>query len=147
MWWLALAGVATSLIGQYNANREQAQGEIDNANFYRIQADFAKEAMFRQKDITAREYEYQRGQIVSAYAGGGIDVGSGSAATQIADAIYKKVSELDAVKRKGILDIQLAQARANSSQRQAQELNDPLNNLLQGGGTLMQSFASYKARS
>ena len=147
MWWIAAAGLAMQAIGQYRANQAQADGEEANARFYQEQENFAKEAMFREQDITARDYEFQKGKLISAYGAGGVDVGSGSAALQVADVAFKKASELDAIKRKGMLDIKLARERKLSSVRQASELRDPINNIMQIGGTAMSGYSAYAGRT
>ncbi len=141
---LMAAGTALQVFGQMKANQDQAQAELANARFYEQQAQFSLTAMYRQEDITSRQYESRRGAQVSAYAKGNVDL-SGSAAITIAETVAQKAEELQAVRAKGELDFHLARARARSAVALAGELTDPMNNLMQAGGTVLKNFGSMKA--
>jgi hypothetical protein len=137
---LMASGTALKVIGQYQANMAQAKQELANAEFYKMQADFAKEAEFRAAALAAKNYEYTKGAQVSAYAKGGVDI-SGSAAGVVAQTMADKVSELLAIKRKGDIEYKLAYSRARQSEKQAATLQDTWYNLQQAGGTTLTSAA------
>lgn len=137
---LMAAGTALQVFGQYKANMDQAAAEIQNAKFYEWQANFAKEAQFRQAELASAQYEFRKGAQLSAYGKGGVDI-SGSAAGVIAETAAAKISELIAIKRKGDLEFNLASARARQSRGRAEQLQSLEYNLLQGGTTVLSSAA------
>ncbi len=137
---LMAAGTALQVAGQYQANMAQAKAELQNADYYRAQADFVRQAQFRQADITAREYTARKGLQVSAYAKGNVDL-SGSAATVVAATLAEQVEELTAIKQKGELDYKLAIMRSRQSTQQAETLSSFEYNFFQSGGTLLSGLA------
>jgi hypothetical protein len=136
---LMAAGTALQIAGQYSANLAQAQSELANAAFYREQANFARESMFRETDLAERRYEQVRGSQVGAYAYGNVDL-SGSAAMTIAGTVAAKFSELQAIRDKGNLDIKLAVLRGNKSAELAGTLQDAGYNTMQAGRTLLTNY-------
>lgn len=133
---LIAAGTALQVYGQYKANVDQAQAEIENAQFYQEQADFARAAQSRQEQIISTDYSRLFGAQKSAYGKGGVDI-SGSAAGVVAATTAAKVSELLAARKKGELDVKLAVLRGQQSQDVANRLNDPGYNTLQAATTVL----------
>lgn len=140
---LMAAGTALQIYGNLKANYDQSQAELANAKFYEDQAEFAREAQFRAEAITSRQYEARKGAQISAYAKGNVDI-SGSAALVIAETLAEKAEELTAIQKKGDIEFRLAMARSRMATSNAQQLVDPVNNILQAGSTLLTSAAKYK---
>ena len=143
---LMAAGTALQVYGNYQANMAQAKAELLNAEFYKQQADFVKQAEFRQSAITAAEYEYKRGAQVSAYAKGNVAIG-GSVSGVLAESLARKVDELTAIKQKGDLEYTLASARAKQSAEMADRLQSFGYNLTQAGTTTLTNAATYAAKT
>lgn len=137
---LMATGTALQVFGQYRANLDQAQAELENEQFYEWQANFAKQAQFRQADLASAQYEFRKGAQLSAYAKGGVDI-SGSAAGVVAETAAAKIAELNAIKRKGDLEYGLAIARARQSAGRAEQLQSFSYNALQAGTTVLGSAA------
>lgn len=133
-------GTGINIFSQWAANMSQAQAEAQNARFYREQADYAIFSMKREMDLASREYEFQYGKVTSAYAGAGVDVGSGSAADNIARVAANQIQELAAIKKKGEMSYRLASSRARRSSQLADTLQNPMFNLTQAGTTLLTNF-------
>lgn len=127
------AGTATSIIGTYMSNMDKATAEGQNADYYRNEARYVLDATRRQAEITSQKYSYQIGLQGSAYAKGGVDVGSGSALGVLAATTSNQVSELAAIQRKGDLDYQLASSRGQRAQQEADTLSNGTYNALQAG--------------
>lgn len=140
---LMVGGSVLQIAGQWAANYAQSQSELANARYYQEEADYARDSMFRQLDITSREYEMRKGAQVSAAARGGVDVGSGSIAGILAATSAAKIEELIAVRKKGKLDIELARLRGAQSQGKADMLASPTYNLLQAGATGLNNYTNY----
>lgn len=138
---LMAVGTALQIFGNLQANYNQALAEEKNAEYYREQAEFVKESMFRESQLASDAYESVKGRQVSAIAKGGADL-SGSAAAIVADTIAKKGEELAAIKRKGELDWKLATLRQRNSENAARELRDPVNNILQSATILTKNLSS-----
>lgn len=137
---LMAAGTALQVIGQYQANMDQAQAELQNAQFYQRQADFAKQAEYRAASLANREYSYRKGAQISAYAKGGVDL-SGSASSVVAETAAQKIEELNAIKLKGNLEYSLAHQRSLQSSDKAAMLQDFTYNAMQAGGTILTNLA------
>jgi hypothetical protein len=134
--FLMAAGTALQVYGQYKANMDQAEAEIQNSIYYEKQAQFALQSQFRQEDLAKREYEFRKGAQVSAYGKGNVDI-SGSAAGVVAETLAQKVEELNAIKQKGTMEFTLARSRSQQSQKQADTLRSFEYNALQAGGTIL----------
>lgn len=128
----ALIGMGMQLAGTLMANYSQAKSELRNAKFFQEQADFAREAMFRQEDIANSNYAKLTGVQLSAYAKGGVDI-SGSAASVISSTMARRVEEITAIRRKGEIEYKLAYMRGRDASDKAAQLQDPFYNLLQIG--------------
>ncbi len=140
---MALMAIGTGLqiFGTLRANMAQAEAEIRNARYYEEQANFVKDAMFREGQIASARYEARKGAQVSAAARGGADI-SGSVAGIIAETVAQKALELKAIKQKGELDWKLASMRGEMSRDTAAQLRDPMNNLLQSATILTKNVSS-----
>ncbi len=135
-------GTGLQIISQISANYAQAKAQLENAKFLEKQADFARSAMFRSIRIAEQEYSTKFGQQASAFAGSGVDVGSGSAALLLAGTYAAGIEEIYNIKKRGDLDISLARSRAALNRTEAKNLTSLETNLFQAGGTAMNAFAA-----
>jgi len=129
-------GTGLQIFGNLMANYNQAQAEARNALFYQEQAKFAQESAIRQEALAASQYTKLSGSQLSAYAKGGIDI-SGSVATVISETFSRKTEEIIAIRRKGEMEFKLARLRGIEAENKAQLLQDPFYNLMQAGGTAL----------
>lgn len=134
---LMLAGTFLQGFAQYGANIQQAMAEAANAKFYAEQERFNIFASQRAVESVEREYGYKVGQALSTYGASGLDVGAGSAVTNIATLLADGIAEAEFTRRKGELDIKLARMRGNQSAQTAATLESPGYNLVQFGTTLL----------
>jgi hypothetical protein len=137
---LMAAGTALQVFGQYQANQAQAKAELQNAAFYKDQADFAFASGIRQAELARRSYTFDRGAKTGAYARGGVDL-SGSAAITISESVSQMYGELSAIKNKQEIETKLALMRSRNASDAAATLQDPLYNLTQAGGTALTNIA------
>lgn len=135
-------GTGIQMIGQFAANKRQAKAQLENARFLEKQADFARSAMNRSIRIAEQEYANKYGQQAGAYAASGVDVGSGSASLLLAGTYASALEELNAIRKRGELDIELARSRANLNRDEAMMLQSPGFNLLQAGGTFLSNYTA-----
>lgn len=137
-----LMGVGTGIqiFSQWMANLDQAQAEYENAKYYKEQEAAMREQMNRELDIADREYEYRKGATIGAEVAGGVDVGSGSAAMNVAAVATAKIKELSAIKYQGELQMKLANLRARRSNQQADTLGSTSYNFMQGATTLLGNY-------
>ena len=142
---LLIAGTVLQMAGQYGANLAQARAEIENAKFYEKQKDLAITAYQSNIAKEQLQYQYQKGRAVSAIAGGGADVGSGSSILQIANLSARNLTAISQIKEQSMLDIELAGHRARRSRELAGTLESPGYNLMQAGTTALTNYAGYLA--
>lgn len=141
--FLIAAGTGLQIISNWSANTRQAMLERENAEAYREQAELARAATQRELDIASRQYANQFGNVVSGFAAQGVDVGSGSAATQIASVAIARMRELDAIKKQGEFQIKLASSRSRRSKEEADLLSSVGFNLVQAGTTALTATTKY----
>lgn len=137
-----LMGVGTGLqvFSQWMANLDQAAEEYENAKFYKEQGDALREQMNRELDIADREYEHRKGATIGAEISSGVDIGSGSAITNVAAVSAAKIKELAAIKYQGELNMKLAYMRSRRSSGMADTLKSPGYNLMQGTTTGLNNY-------
>jgi len=133
-------GTGIQIFSQWMANLDQAQAEYENAKYYKEQEAAMREQMNRELDIADREYEYRKGATIGAEVAGGVDVGSGSAAMNVAAVATAKIKELSAIKYQGELQMKLANLRARRSNQQADTLGSTSYNFMQGATTLLGNY-------
>ena len=141
---LVLVGTALSVYSNFQANQNQASAELQNARFYELQAQFAKEAMSRESQLAKKKYTAAIGAQKGAYAKAGVSLSEGSSLSTIADSIASQVEELSAIRKKGEMDIQLAKGRAAQARGMASTLSSPLYNLTQAASTALTGYAIGK---
>ncbi len=139
---LMAVGTGMQMFSQWMANLDQAKAEYENAKFYEEQAALSRDQMYRELDIADREYENRKGATISAEAAGGVDVGSGSAALNIAAVSAAKIKELAAIKMQGEMNIKLARLRSRRSGDSADTLSSSGYNIAQGSTTLLNNYTS-----
>lgn len=141
-----LMGVGTGLqvFSQWMANLDQAAAEYENAKFYRDQAALAKDQMDRELDIVGRDYESRRGATIGAEISSGVDIGSGSAISNVAAVGAAKIKELAAIKLQGEMNMKIANLRARRSDTTAATLSSAGYNLMQGATTGLNNYTSSK---
>lgn len=137
---LMAAGTVTQMGGQLAANIEQAIAEQQNAAFFRIQTQYARESAERAERLAGFDYAFKIGQQVGNFAASGVDAGSGSASMTVGGSIANYMSELAAIRRKGDIDVKLASMRGTQASNTADTLNSGSYNLLQAGTTLIKNY-------
>lgn len=136
------AGTALSMFGQMQANRDQAQAEIENAAWLDQQAKFIDIANQREEDIFLDQSEQFIGEQIGSFAANNVEL-TGSALDIINDSFEKASSEIDAIRLQGRFQAQEALLRAGSARRNAARLTDPSTSFLQSGGTALTGAASF----
>ena len=139
---LMAAGTAMQVIGNWQANMDQASAEAANAKFYEEQATFARDAMFRQLDIANSEYTAKIGAQVTGYARNSVDMSSGSVTNNIAGSLAKQTAELVAIRRKGAMEVSLARLRGTQAMDTAKTLSSTSYNLFQAGTSVFRNAAA-----
>ena len=125
--------------GTYMANMDQADAERKNASWYREQAEFAKKAGERQQMIFDRESQILYGEQLGAFAKAGVDTGASS--YFVAKQMLFRQQESYAIKQEADMNTRLAMLKADQAERHAESLSDPMNNLLQFGGSALSGAA------
>jgi peptidyl-tRNA hydrolase len=128
------AGLALDAYGNAKANKAQAAAEERNAQFLRRQAHFNQQSGERQLLLFDRESAILHGDQLSAFAKAGID--TASSARFMALEMGFRQEERIAIKDEFRLDVDLARLRAEDSQRAANSLRDPTNQMMQTFGIL-----------
>lgn len=141
---LLAIGAGMSILSRYQGNQAQAQAELDNAEMYDRQAQFAKEAMSREALLSRRKFSATIGAQKGAFAKGGVSITQGSSIGVIANTLAQQMDEIDAIKKKGDLEFSIASARGAQSRDVARTLKDPFYNLLQAGGTALTAYGASK---
>lgn len=130
-------GTTLNIAGSIGANIQQSIAEKANAEFYREQRDYNAAALQRDLDLTNRDYGYKVGQALGVTAASGIDVGSGSALTNVATILADQVTELAFTKRKGDLEMKLIGSKILSAEQKANMLSSVGYNAIQAGTTYL----------
>jgi hypothetical protein len=141
---LLMVGAGIKMYNEYTGNLSQAKSEIENAQFYEAQAEYAREAMSRESQLAKKKYASIYGAQLGALAKGGVSVSEGSSIGTMANTIAQKAEELIAIRKKGELDYSLAKGRASQARKQASTLKDPFYNVLQASGTALTAYAMAK---
>lgn len=141
---LVAVGAGLQIYNQFTGNMAQAQAELQNARFYDMQSQFAREAMSREALISRRKYATTMGAQIGAFAKGGVSVSKGSSVGVIANTLAQQVDELDAIKKKGEMEFALASGRASQARGVAGTLGNTGFNLMQAAGTALTAFAVAK---
>lgn len=130
------AGMFLSAYGQYQANRDEADAEQQNAEFFFEQAKHAEESARREESIYRQESEENFGNQVSSFAKAGVDI-SGSPLMMLAGARANNAEEVNAIRAEGAIRTRLAYMRGASAENKANTLRSTKYNLLQAGGTFL----------
>jgi len=138
---LMAAGTVMQMLSQYGANLQQAEAEKANAEYFRMQADFAQDAQLRSERLAAFEYSQRIGEQIGAYAASGVDM-SGSATLTVAGTLANYTEELLAIRKKGMMEMRLANARGKMSEDTAKLLASPTYNLTQAATTGLSAYAA-----
>lgn len=141
-----LASAAISVTGTVMGNKASSKQEKQNQIYYQRQAEFAKLAEFRQRQLAEFEYTNKIGQQISAYASGGVAL-EGSAAITVGGTVKQFIDEAFAIKQKGDMEFELASTRARQSGARSAMLDSAGYNMLQVGTSLMNSGATYARAS
>lgn len=121
---LGLMGVGTVLgaYGDFMSSQARAAAERKNAAFYREQAEYARRAGIRQRQIFDRQSKVIEGQQLSGFAKSGIDTVNSSLfmATQ---KLYRQ-QESAAIQEEADFNERLALLRAENSMMEANAYGD-----------------------
>lgn len=142
---LFAAGTALSIFGQIQANKDQAQAELENAAWLDQQAEFAEISSQREEDLFLDQSEQFIGEQVGSFATNNVEL-TGSALDIINDSFDKAHSEIQAIRLQGRFQAQEALLRASSARKNAARLTDPTTNFLQAGGTALAGSASFVSK-
>jgi hypothetical protein len=145
MWWVMAAGLVMEAYGKYQANKDQAEAEAQNAAFYREQAAFAQKTAERQRAIFDRESVVLRGSQISAFAKAGVD--SMHSARFLADQMIFRGQESQSIYDEGAMNVRLADLRSGQADATAAQLRDPTTNFMQAAGSGLQLAGSSGAFS
>lgn len=129
------AGMVIKGIGQLKANMDQADAESKNASWYREQAAYARQVGDRQRSIFEDESQLLYGEQLSAFAKAGVDTSSSS--LFMAKTMISRQDESYAIKKEADMNVRIAMLRADQAEATANQLRDPINNILQIGGGLL----------
>jgi len=138
---LMAAGTGIQVAGQFMSNFAQASAERQNAEFFKEQAEYARQSARRAEDIAEFDYTAKIGNQNSAYARGGVDI-SGSAALTIGGTIRNMMEEIMAIRKKGNMESRLAMMRARQSSERSETLGSFQYNALELGGTVVRNWAA-----
>lgn len=116
-------GVGTMMkyYGQTKADQAEAASSEKNASYYREQADYARKTGERDQMIFDRESVVLHGDQVSAFAKNGVDVTAG--AGFIAQQMFYRQNESEAIKAEADFNVRLAMLKADQAQGNADYLN------------------------
>lgn len=135
------AGLVMGAMGSVKADFAQARSEMQNAAFYREQANLARISGERQRLIFDRESVILFGEQRTAFAKAGVDSSSNS--LFLAQQAFYRVQEGEAITIEKEFNVRLANLRADQSEATANSLRDNAG-LKAAGGMLggMGSMAS-----
>lgn len=116
-------GVGTMMkyYGQTKADQAEARSHEMNASYYREQSDYARKTGEREQMVFDRESIVLHGDQVSAFAKSGVDVTAG--AGFIAQQMFYRQQESEAIKAEADFNVRLAMLKADQSQASADYLN------------------------
>lgn len=140
---LMVVGTGMEVLGRYGANIQEAIAERANAKFYQDQAEYNIAAVERDIRAAEREAGYKVGLVGTTTAGSGLDVGTGSALTNMATAIADGIENVEFTRRKGELEIKLAQLRQRQTEAKAAILSSPGYNILQASTYATSGYGQY----
>jgi len=135
-------GTTFELIGNAQANYDQAKAEFENAAFFEAQRSVAKIAGQRELDVFRRQGNELIGEQTAAFSVAGVDL-SGSALNQLSQTEGRLMEEEAAIRIGNALDEKLAGARAAKSRRAAKNLKSFGRNLLQSGTIMAGGARDY----
>ena len=141
------AGTIIKGLAQYGANIQQSIQEAANAQYYREQELFNIISVERAVRAAERESGYKVGTMKTTYGASGLDVGAGSALTNIATALADGIADVAYTRRKGELDVQLARMRGAQAAATASTLSSAGYNAVQFGTTVLSNATSAEGFS
>lgn len=141
------AGTIIKGLAQYGANIQQSIQEAANAQYYREQELFNIISVERAVRAAERESGYKVGTMKTTYGASGLDVGAGSALTNIATALADGIADVAYTRRKGELDVQLARMRGAQAAATASTLASGGYNAVQFGTTVLSNATAAEGFS
>jgi len=138
----AVVGTTLQLVGNAQANYDQAKAELQNAAFFEAQRSVAEIAGQRELDVFKRQGNELIGEQTAAYSVAGVDL-SGSALNQLSQTEGRLMEEEGAIRMGNALDEKLAGARAAQSRRAVKNLTSLGRNLLQSGTIIAGGAKDY----
>lgn len=152
MWPLIIMGAQMGLqmYGQQQANRQQAEAEARNAEYYKKQAQFAEQSTQREMRLQERQQARLRGEQIVGFTEGNVDVGSGTALDFLVEQESYSIQERAAIRSEGDMRVELALLRGESAQTTSNTLNSSQYNNTQAAGTILSGASnvmSYGASS
>lgn len=142
---LFAVGTAISIFGQIEANKAQAEAEMENARWLDEQRKFAEAATEREQDIFARQADLQIGEQTAGLGASGFEL-SGTAIDILNESFRAASEEMAAIRLQGKMQVEEAALKAHAARANARRLNDPTSALLQGGGQVISGSANFIPR-
>lgn len=144
---LMVAGTILKGLAQYGANIQQSIQEAANASFYKEQELLNIASIERAVRSAERESGYKVGTMKTTYGASGLDVGAGSALTNIATALADGIADVAYTRRKGELDVKLARMRGAQAAATASTLSSAGYNAVQFGTTVLSNATAAEGFS
>lgn len=125
-----LAGTALQMYGNYKANMDEANSEMQNQMWMEEQAQWIAKSTTREIGIYDRASQNAIAATENAFAKSGISMeGSAMAIKQQEELI--RMNELDAIKQQGNMQLREAYLKISSSQKKQASLTSDFNNFSQ----------------
>ena len=128
-----VVGTTLTVAGKIKANRDQAKAEERNAGFFDEQAEFIEDAGRREEFLFEQQLDETEAAQIGSFAKAGIDL-SGSPLLRLQETARLAAIEKGAIKRDVRQRARLARLRGDAARERADDLKDPLNNILTAGG-------------
>ena len=144
---LAVIGTGMQLVGQIGANVQQSIAEKANAAFYKKQAEYNAKAMQVNMDNARMEGGARYGAMATVGAASGLDIGTGSMASNLAIQMANNATAVMMAKEAAQLEITKMLAMARQSQSRSETLGSVGYNLLQGGTTALNNYTQWQSIS
>lgn len=133
-----ILGAGMSAYGQMQANTAEANAELNNAEYYRQQAELAIRSAEKEKQLFDMESQQFLGTQVNAFAKSGVEI-SNSVLMKIAGSKQRFSNESQSIIETGKRNANMALIKERNARANADMLRDPMYNLLNIGGPLLAS--------
>ena len=138
---MAIIGTAAlEIYGNYKANSDEAKAHRENAAHAEQIAEYNAMATERELEVYASQFKRRQAATSLAYGASGVEQ-SGSVLDQLAFSNQVATQEMSDIALKGQMAVDEVHFQADRSNAAADAASDPLNNLLQAGGTALTAYS------